>query len=418
MHFKLFTHCLLLSFLGAYSVHAQDTLRVSILQADSIFLRNNLSLIASSLNVEAGKAQVIQAKAYPNPIFTADLNAYDPENHQLFHIDKTGQKAFQLEQLIVLGGKRRSEIELAKTNAAIAALELEQLLRQLRFRLRSDLFTVGRQLFLLRKYNHQLDQLSALLAAYETQVSKGNVPPKDLVRLKGAWLKLSNDRAGLLELYYATQTSLQTLLNTSAVVEFQFSEDDVEKYIQLKDLSDILSAAQQHRPELLIVQQEQTLAEQNFLYQKRLAVPDVNLFTSYDQRGGAFGNQVNLGFTVPIPLWNRNQGNIKAAQIRIKEAGYKMQAAQNEIANSVRNAFAFYTHTVSEYQQAKTLYTEDFDITVNGMIENFQKRNVSIVEFIDFFEAYNEVLAEITRIKTQLVIAAEQINLLTGKDIY
>ena len=95
-----------------------------------------------------------------------------------------------------------------------------------------------------------------------------------------------------------------------------------------------------------------------------------------------------------------------------------MQAAQNEIANSVRNAFAFYTHTVSEYQQAKTLYTEDFDITVNGMIENFQKRNVSIVEFIDFFEAYNEVLAEITRIKTQLVIAAEQINLLTGKDIY
>lgn len=49
---------------------------------------------------------------------------------------------------------------------------------------------------------------------------------------------------------------------------------------------------------------------------------------------------------------------------------------------------------------------------------NFQKRNVSIIEFIDFFESYNDVLAELMRIKTQLVISAEQINLLTGKDIY
>ncbi len=52
------------------------------------------------------------------------------------------------------------------------------------------------------------------------------------------------------------------------------------------------------------------------------------------------------------------------------------------------------------------------------MISNFQKRNVSIIEFIDFFEAYNEVQTELSRIKTQLVSSAEYLNLLTGKDIY
>ncbi len=62
------------------------------------------------------------------------------------------------------------------------------------------------------------------------------------------------------------------------------------------------------------------------------------------------------------------------------------------------------------------LYNADFEITVQGMSENFRKRNVSLIEFVDFFEAYNDVLAELVRIKVQLVESAEQINLLTGKD--
>lgn len=407
-----------LFFLLSFSAIAQDTLKINIQQANSLFLKSNFSLLASSMNIEAQKAQIIQTKVYPNPIFTADFNAYDPDNNRAFHVGQTGQKTFQLEQLILLGGKRKAEIEMAKTNSKIAELEFQQLLRQLKFRLHTDLFVVGQQQFLLQKYNYQLKQLNTLLAAYQIQADKGNIPLKEVVRLKGAYLKLNNDRAELLKDYFATQSSLQTLLQTSSVISFQFSESEVEKYIQLKTLNEILSEATQNRPELLIIQKNKTLAEQYLSYQKRLAVPDINLFTSYDQRGGAFNNQLNLGFAIPLPFWNRNQGNIKTSQYKIKEADYNLQAMQTEITSDIQNAFSLYTHTVSEYQKAKTLYNEDFEITINGMTDNFQKRNVSIVEFIDFFEAYNGVLTEMTRIKTQLVISAEQINLLTGKDIY
>ena len=86
--------------------------------------------------------------------------------------------------------------------------------------------------------------------------------------------------------------------------------------------------------------------------------------------------------------------------------------------SELQNAYSVYTQTVSEYGKATTIYNSDFELTVNGMTENFKKRNINIVEFIDFFEAYNDALNELTRIKTQLVISAEQINLLTGKDIY
>jgi cobalt-zinc-cadmium efflux system outer membrane protein len=400
------------------SAIGQDTLKINLKQADDIFISNNFYLLASSMNIEAQKAQIIQAKLYPNPIFTADLNAYDPDNNRPFHIGQTGQKLFQYEQLILLGGKRKSEIEMAKTNAKIAELEFQQLVRQLKFRLHSDLFAIGQHQFLLSRYNRQLALLDTLLSAYQVQADKGNVPLKDVVRLKGAYLKLNNDRAELFQHYYEALANIQTLLQTDAPIDFIFSEEEIENYIKLNSLTDIKSEALQNRLELLIIQQDKILAEQYLTYQKRLAVPDINLFTSYDQRGGAFNNQVNAGIAIPLPFWNRNQGNIKSSQFKLKEADYNLQAMQNEIMIGLQNNYAFYSQTVSEYRQAIRLYNEDFEITVKGMIDNFQKQNVSIIEFIDFFEAYNEVLTELARIKTQLVISAEQLNLLIGKDIY
>jgi len=260
--------------------------------------------------------------------------------------------------------------------------------------------------------------LSTLVAAYETQSFKGNIPLKDVVRLKGAYLKLNNDRAELLKSYFEAQSSLQVVLQTSAVVQFRYSEEEMEKYIKPVLLEDLKNEAYLNRPELLIIQQDKILAEQYLNYQKKLAVPDINLFASYDQRGGAFQRQVNTGISIPLTIWNRNQGNIKHSQFKVKEATYNLQAMQTEIISNLQNAYALYTQTVSEYQKSKALYNNDFEITVNGMTDNFQKRNVSIIEFIDFFEAYNEVLTELTRIKTQLIISGEQLNLLIGKDIY
>lgn len=403
----------------SYTANAQTTLKINLKQADSIFVASNFYLLASSMNIEAQKAQIIQAKVYPNPVFTADVNTYDPANKEFFHAGKTGQKEFRLEQLVLLGGKRKSEIEMAKTNVGIAELEFQRLMQQLKFRLHSDLYAAGQQQLLLSRYNSQLALLDTLLAAYQVQIDKGNVPLKDFVRLKGAYLKLNNDRAELLKDYYETQTSLQTLLQTDSTIEFQFSEKEIERYIKWNTLEQLKADALLYRPDLLIMQQNKVLAEQYLQYQKRLAIPDINLSASYDQRGGAFNNQINAGFSVTLPSWNRNKGNIKTSQFKLKEADYGLQAMQSEVIHSLQNSYTFYSQTVFEYQKITALYNnEEFETTSDGITKNFRKQNISIVEFMDFFEAYNGALTELSRIKTQLVRSGEQLNLLIGKDIY
>jgi cobalt-zinc-cadmium efflux system outer membrane protein len=401
------------------SAHAQtDTLRINLHDADSLFASRSFYLLAAGMNVEASKALIVQASLFPNPIATADINAYDPQNDKAFHVGSTGQKSFQLEQLILLGGKRKNEIELAKTNANIAELELKNLGRTLKYRLHTELAEIGQQQVLLQKYNSQLTLLDTILLAYEMPVKRGNIALKDLVRLKGVYLNLNNDRAELLQKYFEAQATVQTLLQTNQFVFFQFKENDINGYIKTTSLEELKEVALENHPELLLMQENQRGAEQYLRYQKSLSIPDVNLNASYDQRGGAFNNQVNTGISIPLPLWNRNQGNIRASAFHAREAQYNLQAMRQEKLAALQNHYALYVHTVAEYQKAAGLYNEDFDVTVRGMVFNFQRRNVSLLEFVDFFESYNQVLAEIARMKTQLVNSAELLNLSIGKDVF
>jgi cobalt-zinc-cadmium efflux system outer membrane protein len=152
--------------------------------------------------------------------------------------------------------------------------------------------------------------------------------------------------------------------------------------------------------------------------QKRNAIPDINLFVSYDQRGGAFNNQINSGIAIALPLWNRNQGAIKAAQLNLEQYDYLQKAKETELYSQLSSSYYLLKQTVQEYQKAVNLYNDGFEKTAEGMNRNFQKRNVSLIEFMDFFESYNNVLAELYRIKKQIILSAEQLNLLTGKEIY
>ncbi len=397
---------------------AQDTLVLSFDDADQLFQEKNISLLASALRIERAKALEVQAKVYPNPVFTAEINAYDPQHQQAFHVGSSGQKGFQLEQLILIGGKRKAEIDMAKTNTVIAEIEFQKLLLELKYQLHISLFQAGQQQLLIQKYNKQLQFLDTLIQAFRVQVEKGNIPMNEFVRLKGAYIQLNNERANLIQEFYQTQTTIQTLLQVTSIVIPKEDQLDFSVYLNIQPVEDLIQLAKSQQLDLQIIHQNQILAQQYLMYQKRVAIPDINIFVSYDQRGGAFNNQLNTGISIPLPIWNRNQGAIKSAQLETQEMEYTLKSRELEITNAIRNTYAAYKQTISEYVHTKELYNDDFEKVQQGMSMNFQKRNISLIEFMDYFESYNQVINELSRIKTQLVINAEQFTILTGKELF
>ena len=408
----------LLFVLFSFSAKSQQALHLNLQQLDSLFLEHNLILLAQQYNISIQDALIIQAKAYPNPIFTADINARDPQNNKDFHVGNTGQKAFSVEQLIILGGKRRAEINIARQNKKIAELEFDDLLRNLSYQLRSSFFSLYQQKSVLEKFDRQLQVLDTLIASYETQAQRGNLPLKDVIRLKSVYLKINNDKSELATENFDEQRKMQQLLQSDQYVVPLVSNQDFETYNSAKDFEEIKEIALESRPDLKISNEQNALALLNVHLQKSLAIPDVALNSSYDQRGGAFNNQINVGLSIPLPVWNFNRGNIKAAEFSEQSSQLYQQQKKKEVETEVRAAWQNMNLSITEYNKVKLYYSDEFDLIFRGINENFQKRNISILEFVDFFESYNESQSEYERVKNFLVKSAMQINYVTASKIY
>jgi outer membrane protein, heavy metal efflux system len=409
-----------LFFLGlAFPGLSQNFISYSLAQADSVFIKNNLMLLAGQYNVGTKDALIIQARAYPNPLITVDINAYDPENDRFFHVNQTGQKAFAIEQVIRLGGKRKEEINIAKQNKRVAELELDDLLRSLQYQLHTSFYIIHQQRITLEKFTRQLNLLDTLITSYENQSAKGNLPLKDVVRLKSVYFKINNDKSELANVYFAEQQKIQLLLQSNTYVLPLVNDQDFDRIITETPLyNNLLEAALEGRPDLKIADESEAITLMNLALQKKMVAPDLAVNTSYDQRGGAFRNQVNVGVSMALPMWDRNKGNIKAAQYETQTAELYRKQKSTEVEAEVMAAWQDIVLSISEYQKIKKFYSSDFDVVFDGVNKNFKNRNISILEFVDFFESYNESLSEFERVKNYVATSAMQINYVTASKIY
>jgi cobalt-zinc-cadmium efflux system outer membrane protein len=392
-----------------------EPITLTINQAEELFFKNNFLLLAQQYNIDKAGAQIIQAKLYPNPEVTADMIAYEGQNNKYLPTGKGGNFAAGLEQLIILGGKRKAQIELAKLDKKRAEAELIDLTRNLQLQIWQAFYTLHNQQMVVEKYNRLLEKLSYLIDSYQVQVDKNNIALKDLIRLKSVYVKINNDKSEETAVLIGQQQQLNILLGTATIITTIYDTNDANAYSNIGVLyDDILRKSLENRPDLSQSKLDTQSARLNLSLQKKLAIPDVTLRAGYNQQGDAFLHQANIGIGIPLPVFDRNKGNIQSAKILQEQTQKGVAYKELEIQNEVLAAYQNFTRSVEEYKRISNLINADFDSVFAGINSNFQKGNVSMIEFADFFEAYNEAQTEVERVKQQLAIAAAQINYVTG----
>ncbi|MFD2942344.1 TolC family protein [Flavobacterium notoginsengisoli] len=393
---------------------------VTLLDCESQFLKKNLFLLASQYNIDASKALTIQARIWDNPTLSAELNAYNPERDKYFDIGKEGQKVFAIEQLIYLGGKKRNEVKLAQTNEKLAELQFNDLLRTLKLQLRKSFYTVYYNSKNLENTDKQLVHIENLINSYSIQAQKGNIPLKDVVRLQSLYLNFKNERLEVINNNIEEQANLKLLLNETENVVPVVSKDDSNKYLKVIDF-DLKSFEEQaiaNRPDYLAKQKEIDANELNVKLQKSLSIPDITLGANYDQRSGAFNNEANLTVGIPLPLWNQNKGNIKYAKTVLEQSKIEKQNFELQLKTEITSAWTKWDESRQNYVVIKPTVNADFEAVYNGMLTNFQKRNVSLLEFTDFMESYNQAIIQLNELKKKVVIAGEELNSTINKDLF
>jgi cobalt-zinc-cadmium efflux system outer membrane protein len=400
------------------SLHAQDTLRLTIRQADSIFLQHNLQLLAEKYQIDISKSQEIQDKLWANPTLGVEVSAYNP-SRGAFDVGRQGQKAITIQQLITRAGKRNKRVALDVESTRKTEFQFYDLIRTLKFELREIFFESYFLNQTIALYDTQIATLNTTVTAFDKEYNRKNISLKEVVRLKALLFQLTNDRADILFELTENQRDLKTLLNSENPVKSVVDSTDISRY-QLKNynLTLLRDRALQSRADLKVAQSETKQSELNYTLQKALAVPDVQIGGIYDQSSNYVSNYFGLNLSMDLPFFNRNQGNIKAAKSSISYYKTAETAKQASINNEVDAALQKVVVAEKAYKSVENHFTDQFELLSKGFYENFQKRNITLLEFIDFIETYNESIKEFNRLQADRIKVYEELNFVVGEELF
>ncbi|KQS31283.1 TolC family protein [Dyadobacter sp. Leaf189] len=412
------TYFIGLLILTVNGLHAQDTLKLTIRQADSLFLQNNLELLAEKYQIDIAKSIEIQDKLWNNPTFGVEINAYSP-SRGAFDVGKNGQKVFTISQLITRAGKRNKQVALDVESTRKSEYQFYDLVRTLKFELRQNFFETYYLEQTVALYDTQINTLNTTVSAFEKEYARKNISLKEVVRLKALLFQLTNDRADILFELQENQRDLRTLLNTERPVKSVVDSSDIRRYqLDRYTPAALKDRALQSRADLKVAQSLTKEAELNYTLQKALAVPDIEVGAIYDQASNYVNNYFGVNAAISLPFFNRNQGNIRAAKSNISYYKTAENARQNSVGNEVDAAIQKVGIAEKAYQSVENQFTDQFQLLSSGIYDNFQKRNITLLEFIDFIETYNESIKEYNRLQADRIKVYEELNYVVGEELF
>ncbi|MBS1739802.1 MAG: TolC family protein [Bacteroidetes bacterium] len=399
-----------------------DTLRFELKDVERIFFEKNLQLLAQHYQVEADKAIVQQARLWDNPLLVTDQNIYS--NHKFFEHSNNpdgtynGQYYVQIQQLIKTAGKRGKVIKIAQTNAQISEWQFRDLMRNLKLQLRSDFYTIAQLISNQNLYDQQMVQLDKLLMGMKAQFQAGNVARKDLLRIQALQMSTQKDALDNARQLMDLQTDLKNLLliNGNVFLMPLVKEESRKPFNELQ-IDNLLAKAQDQNPEYHLRQLQLQYQSQNLALQKALSIPDVILSPNFDKNSNYTPNYWGLGISFDLPFLNRNQGNIKSAKWLVKAEETNLQQAEVELKNGVFAAYQklYYTQKISD-QNTKDFYL-NYGSLYDNIVESYRLRQINLIEFIDYFEAYKETMQKEIEQKLHQQLAEEELNYQVGTDI-
>lgn len=394
---------------------------LSLQQCEDRFVKNNLMLLAEQYNIDIAKANVIQAKIWDLPVASGEINAINPQGKRVLDIGAKGQKALAMQQLLYLGKKKQNELEFAKSTIGIAELQFEQLLKNLRFELHQSFYSIYFNQQKITNINKQIASVDTLVKSYAIQAQRGNWPLRDVVRLQSLSFELKNDAMIAQKEINDEQESLKILTSSQENILPIVDEQAINNYFTKNNLpvtEALLNMALEKNPDYLSFQKIIESNELMIKWQKSLAKPDLTVGASYDQRGGAFGNQVNFTFGIPLNLWNRNKGNIKIAEAELDKSKRLQDQKIVELRSQIANATQTWQQQRLQYAQITASGAENLEVVYKGILQNFQKQNISLLEFTDFMESYNQSTLLLIEMRKQVILSGETINHIVNVNLF
>jgi len=393
-----------------------DTLKLTLKQAEDQFLKNNLTLIAQRYNIDIAGAQVITARLFQNPDFSFANGIHATGVPNAF-----SEQSLGISQLFFTAGKRNKNIQLAKISVDQARYQFFDLLRTLKFTLHNDFYTVYFQSQSASVYNQEIGSLGKTLSVFKEQYQKGNIAEKEVLRIQSQLYSLQAEYNALLSGIDTVQSELRLLIKApqKVFIDPQVNFDAASKQqVSAVPYQQLLDSAYANRYDLKYARSAVDYNNLNLRLQKATAIPDVSLSVNYDKLGSYGNNFISAGIAFSLPFFNRNQGAIQQARIAIDQSKVQLQSQQDQVESDVATNYKSALRLEHLYNSFDPKFKDDFTHLIKEVDLNYEKRNLGMLEFLDFYDSYKTNTLQLNNLQLNRIISLEQLNYVTGTSFF
>ncbi len=374
----------------AFAQTPQLTLEQAIREA----IQNNLDLSAERYSLSVAEARQITAALRPNPVLTLQGLTLDLLGSGFNASSPAGPNQFNAHTDVVLerGGKRAQRIAYASEDRHVVELQIRELARRLILDVQAGFVDVQQARSAVTLAQENLNSLRGIVEVNENRVRAGDLAPVELERSRVAFIQYETAvEQAKLQLEQA-KSRLQRLIGRRASAADFDVTTEMRRDSREEPSEAILKRAVEARPDLAAVRQSQARSRADLRLQLANGKVDYVVGTeySYQRAYGMGGSSLGLTFSMPLPLFNKNQGEIARAEREGRQHEARIAALEANIATEVEIAYRQYQTSQRLLKSIETTLLSRAKNVRDVTEYSYRRGEATLVEFLDAQRAFND----------------------------
>jgi cobalt-zinc-cadmium efflux system outer membrane protein len=391
---------------------------VTLKQAQQSAFERNWDLLAAAAGVDAATAQKVVAREFPNPTFSFSSSKINvdhtpsstPEGNGLW--DRSYDTIFAINQLFEIGGKRGSRKASAQAGYEAARAQFLDAKRTLDVGVTRAYVNAAQAVENVRVLRQSAATLREEVKIAEVRHKAGEISTADRSQIE-----ITADRFDL-EARTAESSAAQARVALEVLSGVPQPKGDVVLADGLETLlatspSPHTNAAVIWRPDVVAAEAALRKTEADLHLQKAIRIPDPTVLAQYEHEPPDNPNSIGIGVSFPIPLWNRNRGNIMAAEAAREQARLAYEKIKAQAVAEIATALLAYDDARARWESYRDNIRPKSEQIRKTITYAYEKGGASLLDLLSTQRNDNDVRLAAAQAQSDILVALAALNAAT-----
>jgi cobalt-zinc-cadmium efflux system outer membrane protein len=389
--------------------------QITLEQAISVALANSPAIKAARTQIQQSQAQEITANLRPNPTLNWDsqfVPVFNPGDFSTDTLNNLQQFDIGVGYLFERGHKRQNRLQAARDATAVTAAQVADTERTLVFNVAQQFINVLLANSTLQFAEENLRSFQDTVTISEQRYKAGDISEGDFLKIKLQLLQFQTDVSSARVAKVQALGSLRQLIGYASLPHAYDVVGQLDYQPLTAALSDLQAKALAERPDLQAAQKGVKAANSQISLAKADAKVDFNASASYSHVSGA--SSTSLFFNVPLPFFNRNQGEIARTKVALTQAELTARAAEDTVLTDVTNAY----ESASSNQDVVKLYLSGYLKQAQDSLDisqyAYKGGAATLLDFLDAERSYRSTQLAYRQAVAAYMLSLEQLRQAIG----